>query len=1704
MAIKRFLPKVIFLVFLSVFLLSSALVSVFCADTSGDTRSFFGRTDEYILPEGTEYGHDRVIVELKQTTELPMLSAAVAEAKFPNLGVSFKDATVLNPAAKKQGMSILSASEKANNVYVLTIDTKKQSLVEALKILNNSSLVEIAEPDYIVRANAIPNDQYYSQLYGMGLLSMPQAWDITTGSNQIVVGVIDTGIDLNHPDLVSNIWINPNPNSYGSYINDINGYNFISGASNPSNPMDDEGHGTHCAGTIGGVGNNGIGVAGVNWNVKLAALKFLDAGGSGYSSDAIKAINYANAMGIPVLSNSWGGGSYSQTLYNAIRNYNGLFIAAAGNNSSDTDINAHYPSSYELPNIISVASCSQNFQVTTRFTNYGKTTVHLAAPGDGIYSTYWENGSTYRSLSGTSMATPHVAGVAALVLSKYPSLPALKLKKAILDGITVRSEWNGLVWTGGVVNAKGALDCAAIYANPSYQMQPPARVYGYAYGMTSVRLLWDTVPEAAAYEVYYGKTTANVKYGQDIQSSSNSCIITNLEPATSYKFKVKAKNNSGTAESAEISASTFTPSDTSAFVAVMPNALNGQDIYAVFKATGANTVQLGDGTGSAIDISSAGALNIPSAVTHQGTTYNITDVADNAFYNPSADPSNDFFVILISSRDYTGCKNLTSITLPNTIKSIGQNAFRQCIGLQSINIPASVTSIGEGLFAITTSLSAMTVASENTLYKSDGNCLIRKSDNVLLAGCKTSIIPNYVTKIDSYAFYGCTNLTGITIPNSVLSIDNSAFKFCERLASVAIGNGVKTIGIRSFQYCLVLANLTIPNSVTAIEDYAFFNCNKLINIVIPEGVISIGAYAFDACHYAKNVTIPSSVTILGNYSFGSFEFENVTYMTTTPVNIKGRTVFFRTDLPTVNLYVPAGTTQIFINAGWGAFNIIESGVQNAQKPNILGQPQNATVNIGGTVNLTVNASITDGGALSYQWYSNTVNNNSGGTIISGATSASYSAPTNATGTKYYYVVITNTNNGVSGTKTATATSSVAIVVVNALVNAEVPVISSQPQNAAVNVGGAVNLTVSASVTDGGTLTYQWYSNTINGNNGGTAISGATITNYSAPTNTTGTKYYYVVVTNTNNSVSGTKTATITSNTVTVTVNALVNAEVPVISGQPQNAAVNVGGGVNLIVSASVTDGGTLTYQWYSNTVSSNVGGTAVLNATGSSYSPSTAVIGTFYYYVVITNTNNGASGTKTATITSNAVTVTVSAIVHAQIPVINSQPQGAAINVNGSANLAVSASVSDGGMLSYQWYSNTANSNFGGTAISGAMGASYSPSTALAGTYYYYVVITNTNNSVNGTKTGIATSNTVTVTVNALVNAGVPVINGQPQGSTIDPGIFIILSVNASVTDGGTLSYQWYSNFINSNGGGTVIEGAKGSSYSPNIATVGTYYYYVVVTNNNDNVNGIKKAEITSAVAVITVNATVNAQMPVINGQPQGAAINVNGIVNLTVYASVTDGGTLSYQWYNSNNGGTAISGATGSSYFPSTALAGTYYYYVIITNTNNSVNGLKAAVAISNAVTVTVKEATVINAQSPIINNQPQGITANAGGSVNLTVYASVTDGGTLIYQWYSNTVNSNGGGTLIQGAGGASYSPSIATAGTYYYYVVITNVNGEKTSFCTSDVVEVKVNSNASIMRNNESGGVSNMIIIGIAVGGVSLLLIILVSIITVKKRA
>jgi len=339
--------------------------------------------------------------------------------------------------------------------------------------------VAAIEPDFAIAPTNLPSDPSFGSLWGLRNIGKSggvagadiraeTAWNITTGSRDVVVAVIDTGVDYRHSDLASNIWTNPREiagdgldNDRNGFIDDVRGYDFANG---DADPMDDNGHGTHVAGTIGAVGNNGIGVTGVAWQVSIMPLKFLTRAGSGSTSNALAAINYATRMrrdfgvNIVATNNSWGGGGFSAILRDAI-DAGGragiLFVAAAGNSGANIDITPQYPAAYPGTSIISVAATARDNSLAG-FSNHGVVNVDVAAPGAAIYSTI--PGNAYATYSGTSMATPHVAGTVALLAAAYPSAGAAQIRSAILAGVTPVVGLAGRVASGGLLNAAAAVD----------------------------------------------------------------------------------------------------------------------------------------------------------------------------------------------------------------------------------------------------------------------------------------------------------------------------------------------------------------------------------------------------------------------------------------------------------------------------------------------------------------------------------------------------------------------------------------------------------------------------------------------------------------------------------------------------------------------------------------------------------------------------------------------------------------------------------------------------------------------------------------------------------------------------------------------------------------------------------------------------------------------------------------------------------------------------------------------------------------------------------------------------------------------------------------------------------------------------------------------------------------------------------------------
>ena len=428
------------------------------------------------------------------------------------------------------------------------------------------------EPDFAIWSTATAvNDPSFPSQWGLDNtgqtggtfdadIDAPEAWDRSRGEG-VTVAVVDTGIDYSHPDLASSIWRNPGEvagngldDDGNGYVDDVHGWDFFN---NDNAPLDDNGHGTHVAGTIAAAGDNGIGVAGVAWGAKVMALKFLGADGTGTLSGAVAAINYATMMrkshgvNVRVTNNSWVTDGYSSVLFDAFRNAGAagiLAVAGAGNGGADyvgddNDVTPLYPAGFGLDSVISVAA-TDHADVLGSFSNFGATSVDVGAPGVSILSTF--PGGGYAWLGGSSMAAPHVAGIAALAWSYAPTASHQTVRSAIVNGVDVKPALSGKVVSGGRVNAINTLNLMP--STPAAPTVPvaPSGLFATAVSRSQINLGWtDNSGNEAGFKIE--RSTNGRKWGQigsvggDVTSYSDTRVRRN----TTYYYRVRAYNAAG-------------------------------------------------------------------------------------------------------------------------------------------------------------------------------------------------------------------------------------------------------------------------------------------------------------------------------------------------------------------------------------------------------------------------------------------------------------------------------------------------------------------------------------------------------------------------------------------------------------------------------------------------------------------------------------------------------------------------------------------------------------------------------------------------------------------------------------------------------------------------------------------------------------------------------------------------------------------------------------------------------------------------------------------------------------------------------------------------------------------------------------------------------------------------------------------------------
>lgn len=681
----------------------------------------------------------------------------------------------------KNNEKILINREKFNRILCLELNEKsKEEVLLGIKKLEKRKEILSAEPNLIFQLSNVPNDSRISEQWGLGNANAYNSWDITQNANQVIVGVLDTGIDASHSDLTNNICRlrdhNLNTTLHRDFITDTEeGIPILE-------PTDPHGHGTHVAGIIGAQGNNNIGVAGICWNVKLVSLRVANSRGEINTDAVINAIYYAGSEAIPILNCSFTAENTS-SLRIAIESYEGLLVCAAGNYGYDIDSEKIYPASYNYTNIITVGAIDSNNQRSDwnensgnaskkSESNYGEKSVDIYAPGTGILSTYPNN--SYKENDGTSMATPFVTGTAALLLASNSYLTAEELKNAIIigaDQITI-----------SVPNTE----------NNGVRKQNVLKLNIY----DSICLIAFKTNQTG--ETITG-TWFNEKNDIKIPTIINGITITNIGDSA-FENHRNLQNLILPGQLITIGNSAFKQCENLTMINI-PNTVGRINSNAFKNCTSLQNIVLSH------NLSSIGDSAFENCQSLQNITLPnyLTSVGDSVFKGCTnlANINIPNYVTDIGNSVFENCQNLQNITLPNYLKDIGNSAFKGCTNLASINIPNSITSINSNTFE---------------------NCISLKS----------VLLHNNIISIGASAFKGCTSLESINLPSSINNIGDEAFKNCSSLSSVTVNREISNttnLGENAFDGCHTNLQIIVPtNRIAEYKNKEYWSSyrNKII------------------------------------------------------------------------------------------------------------------------------------------------------------------------------------------------------------------------------------------------------------------------------------------------------------------------------------------------------------------------------------------------------------------------------------------------------------------------------------------------------------------------------------------------------------------------------------------------------------------------------------------------------------------------------------------------------------------------------------------------------------------------------------------------------------------------------------------------------------------------------------------------------------
>lgn len=834
-------------------------IATFASMNQGITVSAYSNSQNSTIFAKADFSDDTVLVVM--TNEETLRFNKYTNLDFPEIElrevIDLTEATenLLREQIDYDSNQIVDKTKFKSILSLKLKESGREYVLKAIEKLSNRKDIYSVEPDYILTSDATsptPNDRYYNyQMNWLGNdngIKVPDAWNVTCGSGAVRVGVIDSGIDSSHPDLINQ-------------VNNSLSRDFTIEAPYISNDVVDlYGHGTHVAGIIGAEGNNLIGISGVAQEVEIVSLRITTYGRDSHLSFAsrlVLAINYANSAGIKVLNNSNGvanfGGSIasSNAVREAIDSYNGLFVTAAGNLGTNIDETLYFPAMFQLPNMITVGALNVDSTDKASFSNFGEKSVDVYAPGEMILSTYpkgkganFSLSSDYELMSGTSMSTPFVSGVAALILSINPRLSGSELKSLILNNADSITLTIPVGETGTVLQTTKKLNAFRVISSVFFNIDDGgSRIIGTKHKLGKKLVVPDNI-------------NGNIidKIGPNAFSDSIE-IEKIVLPNTIEIIEQNAFGNCKNVEMVEADNS---------IKKIHNRAFAGCSKLTVIEKLN-NLEEIGEETFDGC-ISLIGLYSTP----------NLKIIGERAFYNCksleriplslcSLDIKDGAFVGCVSLENLTmigpiksigagaflGLKNLKKIGSLNDLETIGADAFNGCTNLAIVESLGKLKVIGKGAFYDCTSLIISSALSELEIVEDEAfyGC-------INLSGLNCA---NKLREIGDRAFYGCAAFSAINGDPKIRIIGNAAFYNCTNLSFISNLGKVKTIGAKAFEGCALLQVDSGLENVNDIGEEAFFGCTSLV--VDNLHAASIGARAFMNCTSITALAFPDAVSI---------------------------------------------------------------------------------------------------------------------------------------------------------------------------------------------------------------------------------------------------------------------------------------------------------------------------------------------------------------------------------------------------------------------------------------------------------------------------------------------------------------------------------------------------------------------------------------------------------------------------------------------------------------------------------------------------------------------------------------------------------------------------------------------------------------------------------------------------------------------------